>query len=96
MEKLVEKAIQRYLKKHYPADAKRITLRANELHPGLDAKAPYIGGKENMLANNVAMFILFISYYEASDHRLGGEAIDEIISTRTGLRRAFLKTATMR
>ena len=79
MEKLVERAIQRYLKKHFPEEAKQITARAKAIRPELDAKAPDIGGKENMLANNVAMFILFISYYEASEHRLGGEAIDEII-----------------
>lgn len=80
MEKLVEQAIQRYLRKHFPVEAKQITARARELRPGLEAKAPDIGGKENMLADNVAMFILFISYYEASDHRMGGEAIDEIIA----------------
>ncbi|MBQ9383649.1 MAG: L-2-amino-thiazoline-4-carboxylic acid hydrolase [Ruminiclostridium sp.] len=80
MEKTVERAIQRYLKKNFPEDAKRIAARARELYPGLAAKAPDIGGKENILANNVGMFILFISYYEASDHRLGGKAIDEIIA----------------
>ena len=26
------------------------------------------------------MFLLFLSYYEASDHRMAGDAIDEIIA----------------
>ncbi|MCR4597695.1 MAG: hypothetical protein K5678_01525, partial [Acetatifactor sp.] len=26
------------------------------------------------------MFLLFLSYYEATDHRMAGEAIDEIIA----------------
>ena len=79
MEKTANKAIIRYLKKHFPNEWKAIIKRMKELRPGLAAKAPDIGGKENILADNIDMFILFIAYYEASDRRMNGDAIDEII-----------------
>ena len=79
MEYLVNRAIQRYLNRHFPAEARRITARAKRIRPKLAKKAPDIGGKENMLANNLDMFILFLSYYEASGRRMDGSAIDEII-----------------
>ena len=79
MEGLVNRAIRRYLKKHYPRSRKRIIARAERIRPKLMKKAPDMGGKENSLAGNLNMFILFLSYYEATNHRMAGEAIDEII-----------------
>lgn len=79
MEGLVDRAIRRYLKKHYPRHMKRIIARAKRIRPKLIEKAPDMGGKENTLAGNLNMFILFLSYYEATNHRMAGEAIDEII-----------------
>ena len=76
---LVKRAIHRYLKRHYPKYRKRIIERAEKIRPKLMAKAPDLGGRENSLSNNLNMFILFLSYYEATNHRMGGEAIDEII-----------------
>ena len=81
MEKMVYKAIIRYLKKHYPSEMGTIIKRAKEILPELKAKAPDLGGRENSLANNLDMFLLFLSFYEASDHRMSGEAIDEIIAS---------------
>lgn len=80
MEFLVNIAIKRYLKRHYPNEMRRIITRANRIRPKLAKRAQNIGGKENLLASNLDMFILFISYYEATDHRMDGEAIDEIIA----------------
>ena len=80
MEKMVYKAIIRYLTKHYPGEKKQIIKLAKKMLPELKAKAPLLGGKENTLAGNFDMFLLFLSFYEASDHRLAGEAIDEIIA----------------
>ncbi len=80
MEKMIQKAIHRYLRKHFPNEMGRIIKRADAIFPELKAKAPDLGGKENSLANNLDMFLLFLSYYEASDHRMAGEAIDEIIA----------------
>ena len=80
METLVKKAIKKYLRKHFRGEEKSIVKRAEEIFPQLVAQAPNIGGKENSLASNLEMFLLFLSYYEATDHRMAGEAIDEVIA----------------
>jgi hypothetical protein len=80
MEKMVYRAIIRYLRKHYPDETDRIINQAKKTLPGLKSRAPDIGGKENMLASNLDMFLLFLSFYEASGYRIGGSAIDEIIA----------------
>ena len=79
MEKMVRKAIIRYLKKHFPEEEKKIISKADVILPKLKATAPDMGGKENALAGNLDMFLLFLSFYEATGHRMAGEAIDEII-----------------
>ena len=77
---MVLKAIRRYLRRHFPNEMDMIIKRADTILPELKAKAPDIGGKENSLSENLDMFLLFLSYYEASDHRMAGDAIDEIIA----------------
>ena len=78
MDKAVKKAFIRYTKKKYPDESERIIKRADELFPQLYAKAPDIGGSENLMAYNLDMFIVAISFYEASDRRIDGNAIGEI------------------
>ena len=80
MEQSVYRAIIRYLKKHYPKERKQIASRAKELLPKLRANAPDLGGKENALASNLNMFLLFLAFYEASDRRMAEDALDEIIA----------------
>ena len=58
MEGLVNRAIRRYLKKHYPRSMKKIIARAERIRPKLMKNAPDMGGKENTLAGNLNMFIL--------------------------------------
>ena len=50
MDKSVKKAFIRYTKKKYPGEADGIIKKADELFPTLYAKAPGIGGSENMMA----------------------------------------------
>ncbi|MBR1820853.1 MAG: L-2-amino-thiazoline-4-carboxylic acid hydrolase [Clostridia bacterium] len=78
MDRMIKKGFIAYAKKHYPGEAERIVQRADELFPVLYAKAPDIGGKENLMSYNLDLLILSASFYEASDHRIDGEAIDEI------------------
>ena len=66
MKKTVLKAIRRYLRKHFPKEMDLIIKRADAILPELKAKAPDIGGRENSLSENLDMFLLFLSYYEAS------------------------------
>ena len=44
----------------------------------LYSKAPFIGGKENLMAYNLDMMIIAASFYEASDHRIDGESFLEM------------------
>lgn len=77
--KRLKKGFIRYTKEHYPPDeANRIIRKANELYPVLYAKAPDIGGADNNMSYNLDLMILSVSFYEASEHRIGGEAITEI------------------
>ena len=78
LEKKVKKAFIRYTKKHYPQEADSIIQRADELFPELYSKAPFIGGKENLMAYNLDMMIIAASFYEASDHRIDGESFLEL------------------
>jgi hypothetical protein len=78
MAKSFKKAFIKYTKKHYPDEAGSIISKADELFPVLFAKAPDIGGKENLMAHNLDLMILAISFYEASDQRVDGKAFEEI------------------
>ena len=49
MDKAIKKGFIRYVKKHYPSEAEQIIKRADDLFPQLYAKAPDIGGKENIV-----------------------------------------------
>ena len=75
---MIQKGFVRYTKERYPKEADVILRRAEELYPILHAKAPDIGGAENLMAYNLDLMILAASFYEASDHRIAGAAILEI------------------
>lgn len=78
MDKAIKKAFIKYTKKHYPDEAEKIIQGAEERFPVLHAKAPDIGGRENLMSYNLDLLILSASFYEASDHRIDGEAITEM------------------
>lgn len=65
MEKMILRAIKRYLKRHYPAEMKRIINRAAALKPRLMAKAPDLGGFMNINHKGTLFFLrncLYKSY----------------------------------
>ena len=78
MDKAIKRAFIRYTKEHYPDEANQIIQKAEALFPVLHAKAPDIGGRENLMSYNLDLMILCASFYEASDHRIDGTAIDEM------------------
>ena len=78
IDKAIKKEFIKYTKEHFPEEAEKIIKRADEIYPILHAKAPDIGGKDNMMSYNLDMFILALSFYEASDHRIDGNAITEM------------------
>ena len=77
--KKLDKGIRRYLLKYYPNEADDIRKKAEEIFPSVAEKGPLIGGAKNGLYIDLDLFYAVISYYEASNHRIDGEAIDEII-----------------
>ena len=79
MEQFIFRQIKRYIKKHFSLEYKEICRRQKEIFPKMMANAPDLGGKDNSLAGNLTMFIIFLSFYEATDHRLDGNAIDELL-----------------
>lgn len=91
--KMIKKGFIRYIKERYPDEAETIIRKADELYPVLYAKAPDIGGAENRMAYNLDLLILSASFYEASNHRIDGEAIMEIagqISRKYGFLRRLV------
>lgn len=78
LDRMVKKGFIRYTKENYPDEAEKIIRKAEEIFPMLYAKAPDIGGKENAMSYNLDMMIMAASFYEASDHRINGEAILKI------------------
>lgn len=81
MTKSIKKAFINYTRKHYPEESESIIRKADELFPVYFAKAPDIGGKENLMAHNLDLMMIAISFYEASDHRINGGSIKEIAQT---------------
>ena len=61
VDKAVKKAFIRYTKKKYPDESERIIKKADALFPELYAKAPDIGGSENLMAYNLDMFLVSFS-----------------------------------
>ena len=79
MEQFIFRHIKRYIKKHFSLEYKEICRRQKEIFPKMMSNAPDLGGKDNSLAGNLTMFIIFLSFYEAADHRLDGNTIDELL-----------------
>ena len=79
MEQFIFRHIRRYIKKHFSSEYKEICRRQKEIFPKMMSNAPDLGGKDNSLAGNLTMFIIFLSFYEATDHRLDGNTIDELL-----------------
>lgn len=83
MDKAIKKGFIRYVNKHYPAEAKDIIKRADDLFPKLYSKAPDIGGKENIMSYNLDLLIMTASFYEASDHLMPPLVHAKLIRTHT-------------
>ena len=87
---LIKKAFIHYTKERFPDEGEQIIRKAEELYPVLYAKAPDIGGKENAMSYNLDLMILSASFYEASDHRIDGEAI-KVIAKQISRKYGFVK-----
>ena len=67
------KPYERYCREIYPDEAKAIFRRAEDCYREFMKDMPDLG--KNMMANNMLDWFTILSFYEASDHRLDGEAL---------------------
>lgn len=77
-----KKLLRRYAEKYYPAEAEGLLRETERYYQRFLAEVPDIGGRDNMLAENLDMGLLLFAAYEASGRRMGAAAIDEIMEWR--------------
>ena len=78
MDKAVRKAFIKYTKEHFLKRRIRSSGRQMNCFRSCTPRHTDIGGKENLMAYNLDLMILSASFYEASDHRIDGPAINEM------------------
>lgn len=79
MAKNMKKLIRRYVDTHYPDEANQLMEKTEKYYQKFKSEVPDIGGDANMLAGNLDMGLLCFAAYEASDHRMDGAAIHELM-----------------
>lgn len=79
MTNFILKYFKRYCDINFPGETKSIVVRAEPIFDKLMHEVPDMGGKGNMMASNMDITVAFFAFYEASDHRIKGEAIDILI-----------------
>ncbi len=67
------KPYERYCKENYPSEANNIFKRAEGYYREFMKDMPDLG--KNIMAKNMLDWFTIISFYEASDHRIDGEAL---------------------
>lgn len=67
------KPYERYCKENYPSEADSIFKRAEGYYREFMKDMPDLG--KNIMAKNMLDWFTIISFYEASDHRIDGEAL---------------------
>ena len=72
-ESIYGKLYEQYCKEHFPDTAQDIFEKAE--HYYLEFKKEMLDLGENMMAKNMLDWYTIVSFYEASDHKLNGEAL---------------------
>ncbi len=70
------KPYERYCRAHYPDEADAIFARAEDEYRACMREMPDLG--QNIMASNMLDWFCIVAFYEASGHRLDGEALLEI------------------
>lgn len=79
MSKFILKYFGRYCDEYLPGEKEDLIEKAAPIFNKLMQEAPDMGGKENMMASNMDITAAFFAFYEASDHRIGGDAMEILI-----------------
>lgn len=77
MSKFILKYFRRYCDKYFAGETETLTEKAQVIFNKLMHETSDMG--KNMMASNMDLTAAFFAYYEASDHRIGGEAIVTLI-----------------
>lgn len=77
--KFFQKYFERYCDTYLQVDKKEVTQKAQIIFDQLMHKTPDMGEKGNMMASNIDLTAVFLAYYEASNHQIGGEAIEILL-----------------
>lgn len=77
--KFIRRYFERYIDTYLHLNPKAITEKAEVYFDKFMFEAPDMGGKDNMMASNIDLTAAFFAYYEASDHKVGGEAITTLL-----------------
>ena len=72
-ESIYGKLYEQYCKEHFPDTAQDIFEKAEHYYLEFKKEMPDLG--ENMMAKNMLDWYTIVSFYEASDHKLDGEAL---------------------
>ena len=72
-ESVYGKLYEQYCKEHFPDTAQDIFEKAEHHYLEFKKEMPDLG--ENMMAKNMLDWYTIVSFYEASDHKLDGEAL---------------------
>ena len=72
-ESVYGKLYEQYCKEHFPDKAQDIFEKAEHYYLEFKKEMPDLG--ENMMAKNMLDWYTIVSFYEASDHKLDGEAL---------------------
>lgn len=67
------KPYEQYCREQYPAEVEALFSKADEKYQAFLADMPDLG--ENIMAKNMLDWFCILAFYEASDHRLDGEAL---------------------
>lgn len=72
------KLLERYCKQNYPDKKDEIFSDAEKWYAKFMEQMPDLGGKDNTMAASMYDWFTILSFYEASDHEIGGEALLKI------------------
>lgn len=78
MSRFVIRYFERYIRTYLPDEPKELTRLAGPIYVRLMSEAPDMGDKGNMMRSNINITAAFFAYYEASDHRIDGKAMQTI------------------
>lgn len=79
MPKQFQGYMNRYVEEALHESVTEIEEKAMEIYTRFYNETPKIGGGDNPMADNLYQLMTFIAYYEATDHRINEDSIDQIV-----------------